>query len=155
MRVSTADFIKNFGAVTDRALAEPVTVTRQGRDWLVLMSVEEYQRLKQRDRRVIAEELTEFELDLISKAEVPVESAYPVGEIDRTRNRHDISAIFDLFKDGPETNIAGDKDKMVGQAVWEKHLRRIGGQAPQVDRRKSRLSAPNASRASYTSGCWV
>ena len=83
MRVSTADFIKNFGAMTDRALAEPVTVTNRGRDRLVLMSVEEYRRLKQHDRRAVAaEELTEAELELIGKAEVPPEYAYLDKELE-------------------------------------------------------------------------
>ena len=34
----------------------------------------------------------------------------------------DISAVFDLVTDGPRTNIARDKDKMIGEAVWKKHL---------------------------------
>lgn len=54
MRVSSADFIKNYGSVTDAALTEPVTITRNGRDRLVLVSVEEYARLKRRDRRAVA-----------------------------------------------------------------------------------------------------
>jgi PHD/YefM family antitoxin component YafN of YafNO toxin-antitoxin module len=76
MRVSTADFIKQFGTFSDRALSEPVTITKNGRDRLVLLSAEEYARLKRRDRRVIAaEDLTDDEIDLIAKAEVPAEFA--------------------------------------------------------------------------------
>jgi hypothetical protein len=74
MRVSTADFIKNYGALADTALAEPVTITKNGRDRLVVISAAEYARLKQRDRRVIpADALTETELALIEAAEVPAE----------------------------------------------------------------------------------
>jgi hypothetical protein len=29
MRVSTADFIKHYGALADKALAEPVTITKK------------------------------------------------------------------------------------------------------------------------------
>jgi hypothetical protein len=36
----------------------------------------------------------------------------------------DISAVFDLVDDGPQTNIARDKDKMVGEAVWQEHERK-------------------------------
>jgi hypothetical protein len=77
MRVTTADFIKHYGSLADRALIEPVTVTKNGRDRLVVLSAEEYARLKRRDRRVIAAgELTEDEITLIAKAEVPAEHAH-------------------------------------------------------------------------------
>jgi hypothetical protein len=36
----------------------------------------------------------------------------------------DISILFDLIDEGPETNIARDKDKMIGDAVWDEHLRK-------------------------------
>ena len=72
MRVSTADFIRNYSALTDRALAEPVTITKHGRDRLVLVSAAEYERLKRRDRRVVSPaDLTDEEVALIAKAEVP------------------------------------------------------------------------------------
>jgi hypothetical protein len=38
----------------------------------------------------------------------------------------DISVLFDLVDEGPPTNIARDKDKMVGEAVWEEYLRDTG-----------------------------
>jgi hypothetical protein len=41
----------------------------------------------------------------------------------------DISTIFDLIKDGPPTNIARDKDRMIGEAVWAEHVRSIGRRA--------------------------
>lgn len=72
MRVTTAEFIKGYGALADRALTEPVTITKNGRDRLVLISAEEYERLRRRDRRAIrAEELTEAEIEAIAAAEVP------------------------------------------------------------------------------------
>lgn len=73
MRVSTAEFIKHYGALADRALAEPVTITKNGRDWLVVLSVDEFARLKSRDRQALrAEELSSAEIDLIASAEMPV-----------------------------------------------------------------------------------
>ncbi|MBM3654768.1 MAG: type II toxin-antitoxin system Phd/YefM family antitoxin, partial [Alphaproteobacteria bacterium] len=46
MKVSTAEFIKNYGTLADKALSEPVTITKNGRDRLVMISAEEYSRLK-------------------------------------------------------------------------------------------------------------
>jgi hypothetical protein len=42
-----------------------------------------------------------------------------------TRKAH-ISLLFDLVDEGPETNIARDKDRMIGEAVWNEHLRKRG-----------------------------
>jgi PHD/YefM family antitoxin component YafN of YafNO toxin-antitoxin module len=53
-------------------MTEPVTITRDGRDQLVLLSAEEYDRLKRRDRRVVRlEDFTDEEMALIAQAEVP------------------------------------------------------------------------------------
>jgi hypothetical protein len=82
MRVSTAEFIKGYGTIADRALIEPVTITKNGRDRLVVISAEEYERLRRRDRRVIvAGELTDEEVALFAEAEVPAEYAYLDEEI--------------------------------------------------------------------------
>lgn len=82
MRVSTAEFIKAYGSLADRALTEPVTITKNGRDRLVLLSAEEYARLARRDRQVLrAEELTDAEAELIAKAEVPAEYAHLDAEL--------------------------------------------------------------------------
>jgi prevent-host-death family protein len=82
MRVSSAEFQKQFGTLSDKALIEPLTITRNGRDRLVLLSVEEYERLKRRDRRVIRlEDFTEEEMALIAKADVPVEHAHLDAEL--------------------------------------------------------------------------
>lgn len=72
MRVTTAEFIEGYGALTDRALTEPVTITKNGRDRLVLISAEEYERLRRRDRRAIRpEDLDEAEVAAAAAAEVP------------------------------------------------------------------------------------
>jgi PHD/YefM family antitoxin component YafN of YafNO toxin-antitoxin module len=41
-RVSSAELVRNFSVHTDAALAEPVVITRNGRDRLVLLNVELY-----------------------------------------------------------------------------------------------------------------
>lgn len=56
MRVTTADFIKHYGSLADRALAEPVTITKNGRDRLVVLSAEEFARLKSRDSQPVRAE---------------------------------------------------------------------------------------------------
>lgn len=72
MKISTAEFIQNYGAMADRASTEPITITEAGRDRLVVISAEEYSRLKRRDRRVVRlEDFTDEELALIARSEVP------------------------------------------------------------------------------------
>jgi prevent-host-death family protein len=76
MRISLAEFQKRVDALADTAVTQPVTITRNGRDQLVLLSIEEYERLKRRDRRVVRlGDFTDEEMALIAKAEVPAEYA--------------------------------------------------------------------------------
>jgi prevent-host-death family protein len=49
--VNATDFQKRIGEFSDIARREPVTVTRHGRTSLVLLSAEDYQRLKQIEAR--------------------------------------------------------------------------------------------------------
>ena len=82
MKVTTADFIKNYGTLADRALTEPVTITKNGRDRLVILSADEYARLRRRDRRVVRlEDFSEDEMALIAKTEVPEEYAHLDSEL--------------------------------------------------------------------------
>jgi len=77
VRVTTAEFIKGYGTLADKTLTEPVTITKNGRDRLVMVSADEYERLRRRDRRAFrAEELSEDDIALIAKAEVPTEYAH-------------------------------------------------------------------------------
>ncbi len=45
-RVSTVELIRNFGAHSDAALATPIIITKNGRDRLVLISIEQYDMLQ-------------------------------------------------------------------------------------------------------------
>jgi prevent-host-death family protein len=82
VKVSTADFIKNYGTLADRALQEPVTITKNGRDRLVVISAEEYTRLKRRDRRVVKlEDYTDEEMALIAATEPAPEDAVLDAEL--------------------------------------------------------------------------
>ncbi len=73
-RVSATEFQAAFGALSDKARREPVIITKHGRDSLVVMSAEEWERLKRRDRRVgVTAELPEEWIDAVRSAEVPDE----------------------------------------------------------------------------------
>jgi hypothetical protein len=71
-RVTSAEFQRNIALYQDKALAEPVTITTEGREYLVLLSAQEFQRLKRRDRRVFAaDDLTPQQIAALEKTEVP------------------------------------------------------------------------------------
>jgi len=42
MRVSVKELLRNFSLLSDKALNEPIIIAKNGRDRLVLVSVEEY-----------------------------------------------------------------------------------------------------------------
>ena len=46
-RITTAELIRNFGVHSDIALSMPIVVTKNDRDRLVLISVEQFEKLKQ------------------------------------------------------------------------------------------------------------
>lgn len=72
MRVSSADFIKYYGSLSDKALTEPVTITKNGRDRLVLISAAEFDRLRRSSRQTFAiEELSEADAEAVAMAKVP------------------------------------------------------------------------------------
>ncbi len=76
VRISATEFQRNIGRYQDVALTEPVTITRDGRDRTVMLSAEEYERLKRRDRVVMGlDDFTEADIAAISNAEPPDEAA--------------------------------------------------------------------------------
>lgn len=52
-KISAAEFQNNFGRYADAARQAPITVTRYGRDELVVLSAAEYERLRASFRRVV------------------------------------------------------------------------------------------------------
>jgi hypothetical protein len=44
--------------------------------------------------------------------------------------------MFDLGASAEPTNIARDKDKLIGESAWMEYLRDIGGAPPQQVRRR-------------------
>ncbi len=72
--VTDAEFRRNVDTYQDIALTNAVTITKSGRERTVLISAEEYARLKRRDRRVIeAGELTDQQIAALREAKVPDE----------------------------------------------------------------------------------
>jgi len=82
MKISTAEFIKNYGTLADKALSEPVVITKNGRDRLVVLSAEEYARLKRRDRRVVRlEDFSDEEMARIARTEARPDDAHLDAEL--------------------------------------------------------------------------
>lgn len=76
MSVTAAEFHRNPGRYQDEALTKTVTITKNGRERVVLVSAEEYARLKRRDQRAIAAgELSDRQIEAIRRAVVPAEHA--------------------------------------------------------------------------------
>ncbi len=74
--VTSAEFQKNFGRYREAAIREAVTITNHGRESLVLLSADEYRRLKKRDREVLhVSELSHQDIEAIRTAEIPAETA--------------------------------------------------------------------------------
>jgi prevent-host-death family protein len=72
IRVASSDFSKEVGRYQDAALTHPVIVSRNGRDRTVLISVEEYRRLKRRDRQVMGlDDFTDDDIAAVKKAKAP------------------------------------------------------------------------------------
>ena len=62
--VTAKEFQRQPGRYQRLAQAQPVTITAHGEPSLVMMSVQEYQRLKRRDRQVLAvDQLTAEQAD--------------------------------------------------------------------------------------------
>jgi prevent-host-death family protein len=72
-RVSSSEFIKNYGALSRRALREPVTITNHGHDSLVLVAADQFERLQAQDTRraYYAHELPEDLAEALEGARPP------------------------------------------------------------------------------------
>ena len=74
--ITSVEFQRHFGRYQDEALKEPVSITRNGRERIVVLSAEEYNRLKRRDRQVMAlSDFTELDVLAIENAETPMGAA--------------------------------------------------------------------------------
>jgi prevent-host-death family protein len=75
LKVSAAEFQRNIGRYQDLALRQPVAVTRNGRESTVLIAVEEYRRLKRRDRQVLGlDDFTDADVAALEASRPPAEA---------------------------------------------------------------------------------
>lgn len=76
LTVTASEVAKNFGRYQDVALTQPVAVSSNGRAKTVIVSADEWRRLKRRDRQ--ARRIEEMGADffaLLAKTEPPPEAA--------------------------------------------------------------------------------
>ena len=79
--VSASEVQKNFGAYHDRALTEPIRVTKYGRETVYIVSAETFHVLKQAQRDAIrSADLTDAEARLIAEAEIPPEHRHSIDK---------------------------------------------------------------------------
>src|SRR5215467_11701625 len=75
IKISAAEFQRNIGRYQDMALVQPVAITRNGRERTVMISVEEYYRLKRRDRHVLElKDFTDADIAALEQTRAPESS---------------------------------------------------------------------------------
>lgn len=79
--VAASDVQKNFGLWHDKALQEPVQITKYGRETVYLVSADTFHQLWQSYQRAMSTaDLTDEEMDAIREAQVPAEHDYDYEE---------------------------------------------------------------------------
>jgi Antitoxin Phd_YefM, type II toxin-antitoxin system len=79
--VSAADVQKNFGLWHDRALKEPVKITKHGQETVYLISAETFHQLWASYRRAGSTlELSDAEMALMDETRIPAEHDYDYDE---------------------------------------------------------------------------
>lgn len=69
--ITSAEFQRNLGTYQDKALLDPVVITRNGRERIVVMSADEFRRLKRRAREVLpVSSLSDADLVAIEQSEM-------------------------------------------------------------------------------------
>jgi prevent-host-death family protein len=69
--ISSVELQRNFGMYQDKAMTEPVVVTRNGHERIVLLSAEEFRRLKRRAREALpVGALSDADLEAIARSEM-------------------------------------------------------------------------------------
>jgi prevent-host-death family protein len=82
IKVTAAEFQRNIGRYQDLALTQPVAVTRNGRERTVMISIDEYHRLKRRDRQVLGlDDFTGADIAALEATRAPESSRAFDGEL--------------------------------------------------------------------------
>ena len=75
LNVSAAEFQRDVVRYQDLAQVQPIAVTRDGREGTVLISANEYERLKRRDREVLGlDDFTEADITALEASRPPAEA---------------------------------------------------------------------------------
>jgi PHD/YefM family antitoxin component YafN of YafNO toxin-antitoxin module len=84
LRVSADEFQRDIARYRDVALSRPVAVTEDGRERTVLLSIDEYERLKGLDREVLSlGDFTDADLAALELSRPTAASAAYDCELDR------------------------------------------------------------------------
>lgn len=84
--VSAAEVQKNFGHCREAALAGSLIVTAYGKPSVAIISVEEYERLKELDRRVVRlDEMSDAQIEEMVAASIPPELDYSIADVPERR----------------------------------------------------------------------
>lgn len=69
--LSASEFQERVGEALDRSLSQPVLITKHGRPRNVVLSYDEYERLRARDRRAVrAQDLTDEDIAALEASEM-------------------------------------------------------------------------------------
>jgi prevent-host-death family protein len=84
LTVSATEFQKNFAKYQDAALVQPVTVTQNGRERIVVLSAETYRQMQRHTRDALPiEALSDADIEAIARAEAPTEARRFDHELDQ------------------------------------------------------------------------
>ena len=76
VKVTATEFQRNFGQYEDKALVEPVSITRHGRERVVLLSKEAFDKLSDLvPKAMLVSELSDDDMSNIEQAKVPTQYA--------------------------------------------------------------------------------
>ena len=86
VKASASEVQRNFGYWHDKALKEPVQVTKHGRKTTYLVSAETFNELWTNFRRAVrVEQLSDAELSMIMSADVAIEDRYEIEDIPKRK----------------------------------------------------------------------
>ena len=84
LTVSATEFQKNFAKYQDAALVQPVSVTQNGRERIVVLSAETFRQMQRHTRDVLPiEALSDADIEAITRAEAPAEARRFDHELDQ------------------------------------------------------------------------
>lgn len=81
--ITSVELQRNFGKYQDEALTHPVSITRNGRERVVMLSADEYRRLKRRAREAVrVSDLSDTDLQHIAQSKMSQRHAHLDEELE-------------------------------------------------------------------------